>query len=686
MSAQTGERDVRFNCLLCGAVCAMVATVEDERIVKVRGDRDDPVSRGYSCAKGRAIAAQHHAEHRLDRPRVRGEEVAWPVLLDDLATRLQRLTTAGGPDRVASFGGTAFIDAASLFAAPRFLAGIGTRQIYSPMMLDVGNAFKATELITGFPFHWPVWMPDEPGPGLAVLVGVNPPASGGYNGVATSNWLHRLRSFRKGGGEVWVIDPRRTRTAHHADRHLAPSAGTDVFLFAWLVRELLKDGFDPNELHEACDPDDVERLRAAVAPFGLDATAERTGLAPNDLVDLLEAVRRHRKVAVMPGTGVSFQTAGVLAYWLIWATMIVTGSLDQDGGLRFLPPSRASLAPDAAALDGHAPEDGAFTPGPTSRPDLAGNFGQLPAIALVDEIEAGEIGALLVLGGNPLAAAPRPERLRAALEQLEVLAVFDAFENDLTRMATHAVPCTWITERPDFRHMPGAGVPRAYLTPAIVPPAAEHRHSWWVLAQLGRRLGVDVLGGLDPDTVDADTVVRAAAHENCDWADAVMEAGSEGVEVPSRHGWFHEKVLPGGRWRLAPRVLLDRLTGVWSDGDTGVRVVSGRIVESVNSAHYATTEPPPIHVSGDVAREHGIATGDRIRASTSFGELEGWARVDETLADQSIWVSHGWLGQNVNRLTDPAADRLTGMPTLTGFTVRLERIDPPAPDHVGAAV
>jgi anaerobic selenocysteine-containing dehydrogenase len=678
VTVEQGARTVRFNCVLCGATCGMIATVDGEKILDVSGDRDHPVSRGFTCAKGRSIAGQHHGARRLERPRLRGEDVEWDVLLDDLAAGMQRALDRGGPDRIATFRGTAGIDAASLFTMPRFQRGIGTRQIYSPVMLDVGNAYKATELITGFAYHWPMWMPDDPEPTLVVLVGVNPPASGGYNGVATSNWPDRLRSFRGRGGEVWVVDPRKTRTAHQGDRHLAPRAGTDVFLFAWLVRELLAGGFDAYELETACHPEDVERLRAAVASFDLDAVATRTGLAPSDLVELLAAIRRHRKVAIMPGTGVSFQQSGVLAYWLIWAAMIVTGSLDREGGVRFLPPARALLEPDSAPLEGHAPEDGAFGPGPNSRPDLVANFGQLPAIALVDEIEAGEIDALLILGGNPLAAAPRPDRLRAALGKLDVFAVLDTFENELTEMATHVIPCTWITERPDFWYIPVAGVPRAYSTPALVPPGADRRHSWWVLGQLGRRLGIDVLDGLDLDTVDAETVVRHAAHASCDWADEVLQAGSEGVEVPTRYGWLHEKVLPGGRWRVAPRPLVDRLARVWDEGTSGVRLVSGRVVESVNSAHYARNEPPPIHLSTDAAEAHGIATGDRVRVSTALGAIEGWARVDDTLASQSIWVTQGWLGQNVNQLTDPWADHLTGMPTLTGFPVQLERVDAPS--------
>lgn len=61
----------RSYCRFCGSYCAIVATVEGERIVEIRGDRDDPVSRGYLCPKGRALGRFHHHPQRLDRPRIK---------------------------------------------------------------------------------------------------------------------------------------------------------------------------------------------------------------------------------------------------------------------------------------------------------------------------------------------------------------------------------------------------------------------------------------------------------------------------------------------------------------------------------------------------------------------------------------------------------------------------------------
>jgi anaerobic selenocysteine-containing dehydrogenase len=658
----------------------MVATVEGDRIVGVAADRGHPVSGGYSCPKGRAIAEQHHSPARVDRSRLFGSAVASEVVLDDLAARLRGLLAEHGPDVVARYGGTGLTwDVPGRSCLSRLFNGLGSAQAYSALTLDVAPMARAAELVTGFPFNPPTWVSDDQGPSLVVFVGSNPSVSGGYNGGVGSNWTHRLRTFRRQGGEVWVIDPRPTKMAGHADRHLRIRAGADVFLFAWLVRELLDTGADAAELAETCYAGDVDRLRTAVTSFKLEAVVKRTGLEPRDHLELLDAIRKHGKLAIVPGTGVSFQRSAVLTYWLIWATLITTGSLDRRGGMRFLPPGRAAIAPDAPRREGHAPVAGSAARGPASRPDLQGAFGQRPAVALVDEIEAGNVRALFLVGGNPLTAAPQPDRLRAAVRKLEVLAVLDAFESELTELATHVLACTWITECDSFLHMPAGGMTRAYLTPALVPPGGERHQIWWWLAQLGRRLDVDLLEGLDPDAVDDPTIVRQIAQSECDYADEVFEAGPGGVEVPFRYGWFREKVLPDGRWRLAPEVLVERLGEAWNDSVDGLRLVSGRVLRSVNSAPYAEREagPPPIKLSADAAESRGIRDGDRIRVRTEFGAVEGSAEIDSQLASGSIWISHGRTEQNVNVLTDPTVDPLIGQPVVTGIAVELESLAGP---------
>ena len=252
----------------------------------------------------------------------------------------------------------------------------------------------------------PVWQPDRSK--VLVLFGTNPVVSHGY-GTTLADPVTRLRRFRRNGGQVWVLDPRRTETAAFADRHLQLRAGTDHLVMAWLVRELLDDGADVTEIERACRPEDVERTTSGVAPFTLDRVAAGTGLAPDDLESLLAVVRTAPGgVAAMAGTGVMMSTHGLVAEWLRWALLIVTGSLDRGG-------AHAGQRRDAVPSRRSAEGTGARRPtpaGPRSRPELSGWAGQYPCVAMADEIRTGHLRALVVIGGSPLTAFPDPARTR----------------------------------------------------------------------------------------------------------------------------------------------------------------------------------------------------------------------------------------------------------------------------------
>src|SRR5688500_15795672 len=101
MATVGAEETRRTFCNLCPAGCGLVVTVRGERVVRIRGDEDSP-THGYTCSKGRALGAVHHAPDRLDHPYLRRggrlEQVSWDELLDDLAARLRDVVDEHGPE------------------------------------------------------------------------------------------------------------------------------------------------------------------------------------------------------------------------------------------------------------------------------------------------------------------------------------------------------------------------------------------------------------------------------------------------------------------------------------------------------------------------------------------------------------------------------------------------------------
>ena len=151
----------------------------------------------------------------------------------------------------------------------------------------------------------------------------------------------------------------------------------------------------------------------------------------------------------------------------------------------------------------HTPLDGTPLPGPPSRPDLPSRFGERPCAALADEIEAGNVRVLFVVGGNPVTSLPDTSRLEAAFASLDVLAVADVIAADTVRYATHVLPVAGQLEREDVTWFTDRFPPviAAQRTDAVLPPGADRRALVDVLDDLGARIG------LAPDT---DLIARSS--------------------------------------------------------------------------------------------------------------------------------------------------------------------------------
>jgi anaerobic selenocysteine-containing dehydrogenase len=665
---------VKTICRCCSAACAIEVEVQGRRIVDIKGDRSDDRTRGYLCPKGHSLPYFHHHADRLDEPEIAGRTADWNAVLDDLAARLRRLIATYGPNCVGIYQGTgAALDSLSLPINERFVHELGSRQFYTAATVDVAPAFRAADLVCGSWYLFPVWMPEHAESRFVIYLGSNPAVSHGYLTLLPDP-QRRIRAFRQRGGQLWVIDPRRTRTASLADRHLAIRPASDALLLAWLIRELLAGGGDHDDYERMTAAADRDALREALMPFTLERTCVATGLARDDLLALLDAIRVHRRIAVVAGTGITLGPQALVTEWLRWVLLIVTGSLDRPGGMWFHPGHLTAFERQTEWR--HSPARGAIEPGPASRPELARQFGQNPSIAIVDEIEQGHLRALLVLGGNPLTAFPHPARTEQALRSLDTLASVDILRTSIGRFASHVLPATGQLERADV-----AMETRTIYAPRVVAPGGRRKPMWWILTALGRRLGIDLLPGLDLETASDDDVIARMATTSRMGAAALFAAGSAGIEPPQGYGWVREHALPNGQWRLVPPDMLDRLSALRCDDDADrhLLLLCGRQLTRTNSTGYV---PPEIcrdrarlSLHPDDAAPLGIATDSTVTLESEFGRLSAEVSLDSRVRQGSVALSHGWYEANVCNLTSSTetVDPLTCQPRMTAIPVRITR-------------
>jgi anaerobic selenocysteine-containing dehydrogenase len=665
-------------CRVCGATCGIVVEVEGDRVLRVRGDVDHPLTRGYTCSKGRALPQAHHHPNRIEGPQIREEGIlrsaSWEYVLDDLAGKLRRIITESGPRAVGVFlGGGAYMDATGYLMARVVPGALKTPSFYSDTSIDVISKMVVSEMMAGIPGM--MTRPDFERCRLVIYIGTNPLVSHGHTSMLNVPSV-RLREMVK-QGEVWVLDPRHTETAKHATRHLAPRHGSDYAILAFLIRELLRDGADQSYL--ANHAQDVDRLREAVEPFTVEKARTISGIAPEDLRDLLAAVRRAGRLSVETGTGISMSSSANVTQWLSWALMVVTGSLDREGGSWVNPgflgqTDRLEIPP--------APPNGWPEVGPESRPELRSVMGEYPCAAMADEIEAGHLRAILNLSGNLVACMPETARTVAALKKLEVFATIDVIANDTTALSTHVLATKDQLERADLSYATDIFYPSVatQYTPPVVAPVGERRAFWWIVTQLGRRIGIEFLPGIDPDTATDEDVLARIASQGRRGLDDLRPGGltvAESVAI----GWLQRYVDRIGGWRVAPQVLVDQIHTLLSPAP--LVLIPRRQRHHINSRFLEVRDQPSILVSAEDAADAGLKDGDTARVRSPHGSLQGVMRIDPTLDRGVMSVPHGWSGSyNVNQLTGTKdVDPLTGMVRYSGLPVSLH----PVPERESAA-
>ena len=204
-------------CRICEPLCGRVATVEDGRLTKVRPDPEHPLSRGFACPKGIAMAEVQNDPDRVVHPLRRREDgsferVTWPEALDEIEARLGRIRDRHGGDAVGWYMGNpgAFSYSHPLWVKG-FLDALGSPHSYTASSQDVSNRFAASSFLYGSPFIVPI--PDLARTDFLLMVGANPLVSHG-SVLSAPRVKDQLHAITARGGRIVVITLIRGGSTH----------------------------------------------------------------------------------------------------------------------------------------------------------------------------------------------------------------------------------------------------------------------------------------------------------------------------------------------------------------------------------------------------------------------------------------------------------------------------------------
>ena len=712
-----GTEQVATYCRICEPLCGLIATVRDGvELVELRPDRDHPLSKGFACRKGIAMAEIHNDPDRVlhplrHRPDGSFEEVGWDAALSDIAARLTRLRRAYGGTAIGwYFGNPATFSYSHPLWLSGFMAALRSPHLYSAGSQDVNNRFAASALLYGAPTLVPI--PDLRRTDLLLMIGANPLVSHGSI-ISVPRIKDELTAIVHRGGRVIVVDPRRSETAK-AYEHVPVRPDGD----AWLLLSLLQVIF-AERLDDAAACADAAtgtaKLRELAAAFPPERTAARTSVPPEVVRRLARDLAAARHAVVYGRTGSCLGRHGTLVAFLMDALTMVTGNLDRAGGGLFgtspIPVDELLRVSGLATYAKTRSRVGGF-------PDVLGTF---PAGVMAEEITTpgpGRLRALFVSAGNPVLSVPGGT-LAAALDDLELLVCIDLYVTETGRKADYILPATTFLEREDFPlpFLQNYLTPYVTWTEPVVPPRGAARQEWEIIDELARRMRLGV-GMFRVQRLAHRLGIRPSPRRLIDVLIRTGRAGDRfglrrsglslrrlrthprGIVLGDHHetGTLRRRIVhKDKRVHLAPPEIvaeIERLKAAPEPpADFPLRLIGLRESRSHNS--WMHNAPALMRGGrGHLARVHpadaaacGLTDGEPCQITSAHGSIELPVRITDEMTPGTVAVPHGWGhrdggwrlanaagGVNVNLLASPRPDdleTLAGMANLNGIPVRI---------------
>lgn len=477
------------NCNICEAICGIEITREADERLTIRGDKDDPFSRGYICPKAVALQDIHYDKDRLKHPvrRTAGgwEAIEWNDAFEEIVRNLKRVKANHGPNSIATYLGNPNVhNFGAMMFAPGFIRSLRTRNRFSATSVDQLAHHLSAYLMFGHQLLLPI--PDIDRTQFFLIFGANPAVSNGSL-MTAPGMAWRLQELRARGGKAVLIDPRRNETARQVDRHLFIHPGTDVLLLLALVHVVFVEGLTKLD-HLASFTNGVETIANVVSEFSPERVAEATGIEANEIRNLARQFASAESAVCYGRIGVSTQEFGGVCQWLMNVLNIVTGNFDRAGGAMFtLPAFDPITAPESLS------QRGSFARWRSRVRGLPEFAGELPVAALAEEILTegdGQVKAFVSVGGNPVLSTPNGRELDRALASLEFMISIDPYINETTRHANIILPPTSSLERGHYDaafHLLGVRNITKY-SPALFPLTNGTRHDWEIMLELETRM------------------------------------------------------------------------------------------------------------------------------------------------------------------------------------------------------
>ena len=654
----------------CPDTCSLSVTVQDDKITKIRGSRANPYTDNAICSKvARFYPDFVHGEQRLKYPLQRvgprgsGEyqRISWEQALDLVHERFSKAIAEYGPESVLGFnyaGPHGELAGSSLDL--RFFNVLGATQLdRGPLCGGVrGGAY--TSLFGSAPGMPPEQALDSD---LIVVWG---------NNVTVSN-LHFGRiaaQAQKNGCKLVVIDPKRTRIAERADHYLQIKPGTDVVLAMALAAELeRRDSLDQAFMAEWVQGSEpyLEQARQ----YSRQDVEQICGLSLELFDVLADLYSSSKRVSVSLGNGIERGRSGGSALRAAMALQALTGNLGKVGTGVMAKPGLAFPK----------------TSDRLSRPDLApANTRVLNIVdiskALLDDMLAPPIKAMMIYNHNPIATHPDQNRMQQALSQESLFIVgCEVVMTDSIRYADVILPAASVFEIEDIYGSYG----HSYLqrAEAIIPLVGEALPNTEIFRRLAARFGMDDdlfqqsdKQLMDQAFIDNDARLQGYKPSELPLDNALLMNTEQGE--PTIMCDTVKPATASGKIELFSEELerdygfgVPRYYPLEAEADYPFMIISPSSDDRTNATFGGCAKSlgiQTVDIHPDDAAAQGISEGDDVRVWNARGEVLFKAKVTDAVkagvlyTPKGAWQATSASGQTVNALmsADARTDIMSG--------------------------
>ena len=679
-------------CPFCGVGCQVSLKVKDGKVKYVEGI-NGPANEGRLCVKGRFGFDYIHHDHRLTRPLIRREdapakglnvdpgnwqthfrEASWDEALDFAADRLK-----GRGREVAGFGSAKCTNEEAYLFQKMIRQGFGHNNVDHCTRLCHASSVAALMENVGSGAVTATFNQIE-NADVAIAIGCNPienhPVAATY-----------FKQFTKRGGKLIVMDPRGQALKRFASHMLQFRPGADVSMLNAIMHTIVEEGLYDQQYIDAYT-ENWEAEKDHLAAFAPEKMAEICGVDAEVLRDVARTFAGAKSAMIFWGMGVSQHIHGTDNSRCLISLALMTGQVGRPGaGLHPLRgQNNVQGASDAGLIPMFLPDYQPVTDDGVraafSEVWGSGDFSNekgLTVTEIMDDVHAGNIKAMYILGENPAMSDPDVEHARAALAKLDHLVVQDIFITETANYADVILPASAFAEKSGTVTNTNRQV---QMGRQAVPPPGDARADWWIEVELAKRLGLGWTYA-SPADIFAEMKRNMRSLENITWERLSKENAvtypSLSPEDPGQPIVFGDGFpRPDGRARFTPASVI--APDDVPDADYPMILTTGRQLEHWHTGSMTrrsvvldAVEPEAncsLHPS--TLRKLGVVAGEHVRLTTKRGSIEIMAREDRAVAPDMVFVPFAYVEAAANILTNPAVDPYGKIPEFKFSAVRVE--------------